>query len=94
MLACRLRSVHRQRDPQLPARPGVGAQEHLIGEVQGHAELIGRMLLELLLQTVSVLAHEGQPRLAQSGAWDPVLLFGVRYEFDHGQRFGLRDGEL
>jgi hypothetical protein len=56
--------------------------------------LIGRALLELLFQLAGVLEHGRQPRLARSGAWEPVLLIGLRNEFDHGQRSGLRYREL
>jgi hypothetical protein len=62
--------------------------------VQGHGRLVGRALLELLFQLAGVLADRGQARLAQSGAWEAVLLIGSRNEFDHGQRSGLCYGEL
>jgi hypothetical protein len=52
-------------DAQLPARPGVGAQEDIIREVEGHDRLIGRVLLELLLQGVGVVQHVREPLFAQ-----------------------------
>jgi hypothetical protein len=52
--------VPRQRDPQLPARLGGGAKKYVGGGAERHLGLIGRVLLEFLLQLVGVLQHIGQ----------------------------------
>jgi hypothetical protein len=60
-------SGRRQRDAQLPTRPVVGAQEHIIDQAEGHRGFAGSMLLELLLQAVSVVEHVRQALRTRGG---------------------------
>ena len=54
-----LRFIKRQRDPQLPTRPVVGAQIDVMGQAEGHGRLSGPVLLELVLQEIGVVTLGG-----------------------------------
>jgi hypothetical protein len=78
-----------ERYPKLAARPGVGAQEHVISEAQVHGGLTGSVSLKLLLQLAGVLNHVRERLFAQRG---DDRLPGLPGEFDRSHAQDGRPG--